>query len=95
MNEHPVWGKKHIRAIFDPQEEFGLNEGTKQMVGHEFVWKFVAMWEDDIAIFQPADPEDIDAYYEVVGHQRPDWRALWILETDLYIIGIERSQLDG
>jgi hypothetical protein len=38
----------------------------------------------------PADPEDIDAYFEVVGEPRPGWRFLWILEDDLDILGVER-----
>jgi hypothetical protein len=38
----------------------------------------------------PADPEDIDAYFEVVDSKRPEWKSLWIMESDLDIIRVEK-----
>jgi hypothetical protein len=70
----------------DPEE---ANEGIRQMIGHEFVWRFVG-YLGKIPLWMPADPEDIEAYFEVVDTQRPEWKSLWILETDLYIIRVEK-----
>ena len=86
---HPLYEDREIRAIFQPLDEAGLNAGTKQMVGHEFVWRHVG-YSQDMPIWMPADPEDIDAYFEVVDRPRPDWQCLWILEEDLYILRVEK-----
>lgn len=66
-----------------------MNEGTEQMVGHEFVWRHVG-YSQDMPIWMPADPEDIDAYFEVVDRPRPGWECLWILEEDLDIMRVEK-----
>ena len=86
---HPLYEDRHIRAIFQPKDPTGLNAGTKQMVGHEFVWRHVG-WTQDMPIWMPADPEDIDAYFEVVDRPRPEWECLWILEEDLDIMRVEK-----
>lgn len=86
---HPLYEDRHIRAIFNPKDPEGLNAGTRQMVGHEFVWEHVG-WSNDMAIWMPADPEDIDAYFEVIEQPSPDWRKLWILEEDLDIMRVEK-----
>ena len=38
----------------------------------------------------PADPEDVDAYFEVVNTKRPDWGNLLMYEFDLDIIRVEK-----
>ena len=85
--QHPLYEDKHIRAVFHPRDVSGLNAGTRQMVGHEFVWKHIG-WALDMPIWMPADPEDIDAYFEVVGS--PDIRRLMILEDDIDIMRVEK-----
>jgi hypothetical protein len=70
----------------DPEE---ANDGIRQMIGHEFVWRFIG-YLGKIPLWMPADPEDIEAYFEVVDTKPPEWKALWILETDLDIIRVEK-----
>jgi len=86
---HPLYADRDVRAIFSPKDLKGLNEGAKQMVGHEFVWRHIG-YSSGMPLWMPADPEDIDAYFEVVDSPRPDWRVLWILEEDLDIMRVER-----
>lgn len=86
---HPLYENRHIRAIFQPRDHSGLNAGTRQMVGHEFVWRHIG-WENSMPIWMPADLEDIDAYFEVVDKPRPDMRRLLILEEDLDIMRVEK-----
>lgn len=86
---HPLYENKNIRAIFKPRNTSALNAGTKPMVGHEFVWRHVG-YSSNTPVWMPADPEDIDAYFEVVGEPHPGWRFLWILEDDLDILRVEK-----
>lgn len=86
---HPLYEDRDVRAIFRPRDPSGLNAGTQQMVGHEFVWRHVG-WTQDMPIWMPADPEDIDAYFEVIDRTRPEWECLWILEEDLDIMRVEK-----
>lgn len=62
------------------------------MVGHEFVWAHIG-YAGGMPLWMPADPEDIDAYFEIVGVPQPDMAVLWILEEDLDIMRVEK--LDG
>ena len=59
------------------------------MVGHEFVWRHIG-YSAGMPLWMPADPEDIDAYFEVVDMPRPEWAVLWILEEDLDIMRVEK-----
>lgn len=86
---HPLYEDRNIRAIFRPQDIQGLNPGTKQMVGHEFVWRHIG-FSKRVAIWMPADPEDIDNYFELVGEPFPGWKCLWILEDDLDVLGVAK-----
>ena len=86
---HPIYDHRWIRAIFDPVEPGEANDGIKQMIGHEFVWKFVGFLGKE-PLWMPADPEDIDSYFEVVDTKCPEWKALWIMERDLDIIRVEK-----
>jgi len=86
---HPIYGSKNVRAIFQPLDYSGLNDGAKQMVGHEFVWRHVG-YSQEMPVWEPADSEDIAAYFEVVDKPRPEWRFLWILEEDLDIMRVEK-----
>ena len=86
---HPLYEDRHIRAIFQPLDRLGLNEGTRQMVGHEFVWRHVG-WVQDMPIWMPADLEDLDAYFEVVDRPNPGVERLLILEEDLDIMRVEK-----
>ncbi len=86
---HPLYENRDVRAIFRPRDHSGLNAGTQQMVGHEFVWRHIG-WTKGMPIWMPADPEDIDAYFEVVDRPRPEWECLWILEEDLDIMRVEK-----
>jgi hypothetical protein len=86
---HPLYEDRVVRAIFSPLDIEGLNDGAKQMVGHEFVWKHVG-YTGNMPVWVPADPEDIDAYFEVVGAPCPDMAVLWILEEDLDIMRVEK-----
>lgn len=102
LPKHPVYERKNIRAIFKPRDndveasggEFAVNmtDELRQMVGHEFVWKFIGFFGKE-PLWLPADLEDIAAYYEIRDRKRPKWKALWILEADLDIIQVEK--LDG
>ena len=85
---HPVYEDKWIRAIFRPNNPEKADDGIKQMIGHEFIWRFVGFSGEE-PLWMPADPEDIDAYFEVVGRKLPEWKALWIFESDLDIIRVE------
>jgi hypothetical protein len=89
---HPLYEDRDIRAIFRPRDLEGLNDGAKQMVGHEFVWTHIG-YSGGMPLWMPADKEDIDAYFEVVDMPRPDLAVLWILEEDLDIMRVEK--LDG
>ena len=86
---HPVYEDRCIRAIFRPMNPEATNDGIRQMIGHEFVWRFVGFL-GKIPLWMPADPEDIESYFEVVDAKFPEWKLLWILETDLYIIRVEK-----
>ncbi|GAG09849.1 unnamed protein product [marine sediment metagenome] len=86
---HPLYDDRNVRAIFAPRDPSGLNAGTRQMVGHEFVWRHVG-WSQGMPIWAPADQEDLDAYFEVVDTPRPDDRQLLILEEDLDIMRVEK-----
>jgi len=66
-----------------------VNPGVRQMIGHEFLWRFVG-FRGKIPIWIPADAEDLDAYFEVTQTQCPEWDSLWIYETDLDIIRVEK-----
>lgn len=87
---HPVYEDRHIRAIFDPEER-PLDKGLQQMVGHEFVWKYAGEvgHNKDHAWF-PADPEDLDAYFEVVDTEKPNPAFLITREAELYILRVEK-----
>ncbi len=86
---HPLYENRDVRALFLPRDPSGLNVGTQQMVGHEFVWRHVG-WTQDMPIWMPADPEDIDAYFEVIDRTCPELERLWILEEDLVIMRVEK-----
>lgn len=86
---HPLYENRNVRAVFCPKDIEGLNEGAKQMVGHEFVWRHIG-FIGRMPLWMPADPEDIDAYFEVVDMPRPDCTVLWILEEDLDIMRVEK-----
>lgn len=86
---HPMYDDREVRAIFNPKDPSGLNAGTRQMVGHAFVWRHIG-FSQDMPVWMPADPEDIDTYFEVVDRPRPDWECLWILEEDLDSMGVEK-----
>jgi hypothetical protein len=92
---HPVYEDRCVRAVFRPMENFdeGLNSqadpGIRQMVGHEFVWRF-AGFRGKLPTWIPADPEDIDAYFETTDTKRPDWGSLLMYEFDLDILRVEK-----
>ncbi len=89
LSLHPLYDERDVRAIFVPKDSSGLNEGTRQMVGHEFVWRH-AGWSKGMAIWTPADEEDIDAYFEALDTPRPKSCLLFILEEDLDIMRVEK-----
>ncbi len=92
---HPVYEDRNIRAIFRPMTglDATLNDqadpGLKQMIGHEFVWRFVG-FRGKLPTWMPADPEDLDAYFEVVEAKCPEWSALLTYEFDLDNIRVEK-----
>ena len=92
---HPVYEDRRIRAIFRPMEGWDetlnsqADEGLKQMIGHEFVWRFVG-FRGRLPTWMPADPEDVDAYFEMTNTKRPEWGALLFYEFDLDIIQVEK-----
>jgi hypothetical protein len=86
---HPVYEDRFIRAIFRPMDAAEADDGIKRMIGHEFVWRFIGFL-GKIPLWMPADPEDIEAYFEVADTKFPEWKSLWILETDLDIIRVEK-----
>ena len=88
LPQHPVYDRRNIRAIFRPCDN-DMDDNIRQMVGHEFIWKFVGFFGEE-PLWMPSDPEDIDAYYEIRDRKRPKWDALWILESDLDIIQVEK-----
>lgn len=90
MPRHPIYEHKTIRAIFDPGER-PLDKGLQQMVGHEFVWKYAGEvgHTKDPAWF-PADPEDVDAYFEVVDTLKPEPAFMITPEHELFIIRVEK-----
>jgi hypothetical protein len=85
---HPTYEDRDVRAIFRPMET-EQEPGIRQMIGHEFVWHFVG-FEGKIPVWTPADPEDLDAYFEIVEVERPKCKSLLILETDLAIMRVEK-----
>ncbi len=92
---HPVYEDRNIRAIFRPMSglDATLNDqadkGIRQMIGHEFVWRFIG-FRGKLPTWMPADPEDIDAYFEVMETERPAWGNLLFYEFDLDIIRVEK-----
>ncbi len=85
---HPTYEDRDVRAIFRPMET-EQEPGIKQMIGHEFIWHFIG-FEGKIPVWTPADPEDMDSYFEVVAVERPKCKSLLILETDLDIMRVEK-----
>ena len=85
---HPTYEDRDVRAVFRPMET-EQEPGIRQMIGHEFVWHFVG-FEGKIPVWTPADPEDLDAYFEVVDVERPKCKSLLILEIDLDIMRVEK-----
>jgi len=87
--EHPLYGRKLIRAIFDPKDIDGLNDAANTMVGHEFVWEFVGMLGKE-GVYTLSDFEDFAAYWEAVPDEFENmWKGFWILEKDLKIVRVE------
>lgn len=94
--EHPVWGPKPVRAIFNPQETLDIYDNLVSMIGHEFTWEFVSFWHEEEAVWRPQKASEIEDYYEVLGEAIPDnWENSWFLERDLYILGIDKRFLDS
>jgi hypothetical protein len=86
---HPIYDDRDIRAVFAPTNVKHLNEGAKQMVGHEFVWTLMD-WVQGTFVWGLADPEDLDSYYAAMGMTRSDADDLLILEDDLDIMRVEK-----
>ncbi len=86
---HPIYENRRIRAIFRPKDPEEANEDIRQMIGHEFIWRFVGFL-GRVPLWMPADPEDVNDYFEVVDSKCPEWKSLWILETDLDIMRVEK-----
>jgi hypothetical protein len=91
---HPLYEDRNVRAIFRPMDcDETLNSeadpGIKQMIGHEFVWRF-AGFRGRYPTWMPADPEDVDAYFEVMDTKRPEWGNLLFYEFDLDILRVEK-----
>ena len=86
---HPIYEDRDIRAVFVPTNITHLNEGAKQMIGHEFVWTLVDEVMDT-PVWALADPEDLDAYCAALGVTREECDDLLILEDDLNIMRVEK-----
>lgn len=89
MPTHPIYEDRTIRAIFDPADR-PLDKGLQQMVGHEFVWKYAGEGNTKEHVWFPADPEDIDAYFEVVDTPKPDPSFMMTREAELFILRVEK-----
>jgi hypothetical protein len=90
---HPIYEDRCIRAIFEPTEQ-PLDKGLRQMVGHEFVWKYAGeVGHTKEHAWFPANSEDVDAYFEVVDTPQPNPAFMITKESELYIIRVEK--LDG
>lgn len=90
MPLHPIYEDRTVRAIFEPEER-PLDKGLQQMVGHEFVWKYAGeMGNTKEHVWFPADPEDVDAYFEVVDTPKPDPAFMMTREAELYILRVEK-----
>jgi len=88
---HPIYEDKCVRAVFKPRTE-PKEPALQAMSGHEFVWAYVGenykkhMWT-------PANPKDLEDYFELVGQSLPELTTLIVAESELDIFRVEI--LDG